>query len=150
MPFKLPVPRKAFSPTAVTVAGTSTSSTAALSKNIYAIESLVVKGALNAADIAYLRNGIGKLIKTEALDISEVTLVPGSENVTHPNPDPSNVLAGILSTASGSAFELTPWADNLTAENGVVYIGSIAYKYDAETDTGLPTFSFKEGTNSLQ
>ena len=44
------------------------------------IESLVVKGALNAADIAYLRNGIGKLIKTEALDISEVTLVPGEDS----------------------------------------------------------------------
>lgn len=54
-----------------------------------------------------------------------------------------------LLVISGDAFELTPWADNLAAENGVVYIGSIAYKYDAETDTGLPTFSFKEGTTSI-
>ena len=44
------------------------------------ITSLTVKGALNAADIAYLRKGAGKITKTETLDISEVSLVPGKES----------------------------------------------------------------------
>ena len=43
------------------------------------IKSLTVTGNLNAADIAYLGGGAGKMSSVEKLDISNVTLVPGDE-----------------------------------------------------------------------
>lgn len=47
------------------------------------------------------------------------------------------------------AFRDTPWATNLQSENGVTYIGKVAYKYDAASDPGLSTFSFRDGTVSI-
>lgn len=43
------------------------------------IKSLTISGGLNAADIVYLRSGVGKLASVEMLDLTDVTLIPGDE-----------------------------------------------------------------------
>lgn len=54
-----------------------------------------------------------------------------------------------LQSIAQNAFEQTPWESSLQPENGVVYIGSIAYLYNAETAPESTSFSFKEGTTSI-
>lgn len=47
------------------------------------------------------------------------------------------------------AFWGTPWEDNLKGENGVLYIGNIAYKYDYASVIDEKVLTFKEGTRVI-
>lgn len=44
------------------------------------------------------------------------------------------------------AFDLTPWNDNLKGDNGVVYIGTLAYAYDYDSASDPTILEFREGT----
>ncbi len=47
------------------------------------------------------------------------------------------------------AFKNTPWDRNLMGENGVKYIGNIAYGYCFDTHSDMETLSFREGTTII-
>ncbi|MDE6636965.1 MAG: leucine-rich repeat domain-containing protein, partial [Muribaculaceae bacterium] len=48
-----------------------------------------------------------------------------------------------------NAFDNTPWNSNLKGDNGVVYIGSIAYAYDHDSAADLSVLEFREGTTTI-
>lgn len=94
-------------------------------------------------EYAFSQNNIKHLALPESLErigINAFASCVGLETVDIPE--------SLLIIASG-AFDNTPWSSNLKSENGVVYIGSIAYRYDAETAPDLSSFSFKDGTTSI-
>lgn len=47
------------------------------------------------------------------------------------------------------AFDMTEWNRNLKGENGVVYLGSIAYAYDYDSAQDPSILEFKEGTDVI-
>jgi len=56
--------------------------------------------------------------------------------------------SGIKQIGCG-AFEGTPWENNLTATDGIYYIGNIAYKYDSSYKDDEAAINFRDGTIAI-
>lgn len=83
------------------------------------------------------------------LDLPEGLESIGSEAFAFCQNLASVTIPSTLNDIGYRAFFDTPWEDGLKGENGVLYLGDIAYKYDCTSVTDEKVLTFKEGTKVI-